>query len=426
MMTIAIISLLIFLILGVPVCFAIGLSGILALIFGSEVPTFMAVQQTVRGMNSFPMMAGPFFILAGEILGAATLSARIFDFCRSIVSWLKGGYGFVCVTASIIFAGISGSGAASMNAVGRLSMPVLKKAGYKPPFIAAVVAGCGAIDPIIPPSVTMVVYGSLTGFSIGKLFIGGILPGLIIALLLMLMCFVYAVKHDVDDRLGKFDIKNCLRKFCGAFFALLAPIIIIGGVIGGVFTATEAGVVACVYSLACGLFIYRTIGIGDIIPILKRASASSAMLLMLMGISNIYSYIFARENVGATIANFLLSISANPTVIVAAIMGVMIVVGCFVETVAAMVIILPMIYPVVTSLGVDLLNFGVLFSISTVIGGLTPPVGLYLFLSMDITKSSFVEVIPYMYVVVGILLFVMVLMLFFPSISTFLPNLLMS
>jgi C4-dicarboxylate transporter DctM subunit len=426
MMTIAIISLLIFLILGVPVCFAIGLSGILALIFGSEVPTFMAVQQTVRGMNSFPMMAGPFFILAGEILGAATLSARIFDFCRSIVSSLKGGYGFVCVTASIIFAGISGSGAASMNAVGRLSMPVLKKAGYKPPFIAAVVAGCGAIDPIIPPSVTMVVYGSLTGFSIGKLFIGGIIPGLIIALLLMLMCFVYAVRHDVDNRLGKFDFKDCLRKFKDAFFALLAPFIIIGGVIGGVFTATEAGVVACVYSLACGLFIYRTIGIRDLVPIFKRASASSAMLLMLMGISNIYSYIFARENVGTAIANYMISISANPTVIVAAIIGVMIVIGCFVETVAAMVIILPMIYPVVTSLGIDLLNFGVLFSISTVIGGLTPPVGLYLFLSMDITKSSFVEVIPYMYVVVGILLFVMVLMLFFPSISTFLPNLLMS
>ena len=426
MIIIVITSLLIFLILGVPVCFAIGLSGILALIFGSEVPTFMAVQQMVRGMNSFPMMAGPFFILAGEILGAATLSTRIFDFCRSLVSWVKGGYGFVCVTASIIFAGISGSGAASMNAVGRLSMPVLKKAGYKSPFIAGVIAGCGAIDPIIPPSVTMVVYGSLTGFSIGKLFVGGIVPGLIIALLLMLMCFVYAVRHNVDNRQGKFDVKGCLAKFKDAFFALFAPIIIIGGVISGVFTATEAGVVACVYSLVCGLFIYRTIGLRDLVPIFKRASSSSAMLLMLMGISNIYSYIFARENVGATIAEFLTSVSANPTVIVATIIGIMVVIGFFVETVAAMVVVLPMVYPLVSSLGIDLLNFGVLFSISTVIGGLTPPVGLYLFLSMDITKSSFSEVTPHMFVVSGILVFVMVLMLFFPSISSFLPNLLMS
>jgi C4-dicarboxylate transporter DctM subunit len=426
MIAIAMISLLIFLVIGVPVCFAIGFSGILALIFGSEVPTFMAVQQMVRGMNSFPMMAGPFFILAGEILGAASLSTRIFDFCRSLISWAKGGYGFVCVTASIIFAGISGSGAASMNAVGRLSMPVLKKAGYKPPFIAAVIAGSGAIDPIIPPSVTMVVYGSLTGFSIGKLFIGGIMPGILIGILLMLMCFIYAVKHNVDNGLGKFDIKDCLRKFKDAVFALLAPFIIIGGVIGGVFTATEAGVVACVYSLVCGLFIYRTISINDLLPIFKRATASSAMLMMLMGISNIYSYIFARENVGTAIANFLISISANPTVIVASIIGIMIVIGFFVETVAAMVIILPMIYPLVSSLGIDMLNFGVLFSISTVIGGLTPPVGLYLFLAMDITKSSFIEVVPYMYIVSGILLFVMALMLFFPSISTFIPYLLMS
>ncbi len=426
MITIVITSLLIFLVLGVPVCFAIGLSGILGLIFGSEVPTFMAVQQMVRGMNSFPIMAGPFFILAGEILGAATLSARIFDFCRSLVSWAKGGYGLVCVTASIIFAGISGSGAASMNAVGRLSMPVLKKAGYKPPFIAGVIAGCGAIDPIIPPSVTMVVYGSLTGFSIGKLFVGGIVPGFLIASLLMLMCFVYAVKHNVDNKLGRFDIKECLKKFKDAFFALFAPIIIIGGVIGGVFTATEAGIVACVYSLACGLFVYRTIGLRDLVPIFRRASASSAMLLMLMGISNIYSYIFARENVGTAIAEALTSISANPTIIVASIMGIMIIIGFFVETVAAMVIILPMIYPLVSSLGIDLLNFGVLFSISTVIGGLTPPVGLYLFLSMDITKSSFAEVTPYMFLVSGILLFVMLLMLFFPAISSFLPNLLMT
>ena len=350
MISIVIISLLVFLILGVPVCFAIGLSGILALIFGSEVPTFMAVQQMVRGMNSFPMMAGPFFILAGEILGAATLSARIFDFCRSLVSWVKGGYGIVCVAASIIFAGISGSGAASMNAVGRLSTPVLKKAGYKPPFIAGVIAGCGAIDPIIPPSVTMVVYGSLTGFSIGKLFVGGIVPGLIIGILLMLMCLIYAVKHNIDNRQGKFDVQVCLKKLKDAFFALFAPIIIIGGVISGVFTATEAGVVACVYSLICGMFIYRTISLRDLVPIFKRASSTSAMLLMLMGISNIYSYIFARENVGAIIAEFLTSISANPTVIVAIIIGIMIIIGFFVETVAAMVVVLPMVYPLVSSL----------------------------------------------------------------------------
>lgn len=424
MITIAVIGLLIFLVLGVPVCFAIGLSGLLAIMLGSDLPSFMAVQQAVRGMNSFALMAGPLFILAGEILGSADLSKRILNFCRSLISSLRGGMGMVSVMANMIFAGISGSGAATMSAVGTLTVPELRKAGYHRSFISALIAGSGALGPIIPPSTNMIVFASLTGFSVGKLFMGGIIPGVIVGVCLMAMCFLYARRHNVDAGSGAFQIREVWVSFKDAFWALITPIIIIGGVISGIFTATESGIIACLYGLVCGLFIYKTLKWRDLVGVFKRATASSAMLMMIMGISNIYSYIFARENLATTIKNFMLSISTNPTVVVLIIIGIMLVIGCFMETLAATAVILPIVYPIITSLGVDPLLFGVLFSIATVIGGLTPPVGLYLFLSMNIAEAPFKEAIRYTLPVVLIVIAVMILMLLFPPIVTYIPNLL--
>ncbi|MEW9124827.1 MAG: TRAP transporter large permease [Thermotaleaceae bacterium] len=426
MLIIALISLLIFLIIGVPVSFAIGLSGLLALVLGGDVPSFMAVQQMVRGINSFSMMAGPLFILAGEILGGAQLSGRILKFCRSTVNWMKGGLGCVCVTANMIFAGISGSGAATMSSIGSLTAPELKKAGYDRSFVASLIAGSGSLGPIIPPSVNMIVFASLTGFSIGKLFIGGLIPGVIIGACLMIMCNFYARKYNIDQGTGKFSLSDAWSAFKEAFFALITPFIIIGGVVSGIFTATESGIIACLYGLFCGFFVYKTLKIKDMVPIFKRASASSAMLLMIMGIANIYAYIFARENVGEMISTFLLSTSDNPMVIVLIIIAIMLVIGCFMETIAAMVVILPVVYPIVINLGIDPLMFGVLFSIATVVGGLTPPVGLYLFLSMSLTDAPFKEAIRYTLPVVLIVLTTMILILLVPEVVTFLPNLMMN
>lgn len=424
MLLISGVFLLIFVVLGVPVSFAIGFSGLLAILLGSDIPGFMAVQQLVRGLNSITMMAGPLFILAGEILGGAKLSNRILNFCRSLVSWMTGGLGAVCVLANMIFAGISGSGAATMSAIGSLTAPELKKEGYDSSFIAALIAGGGALGPIIPPSVNMIVFASLTGFSVGKLFIGGIVPGIIIGICLIVMRNLYARKHKVDQGVGHFVLSDVWKSFKDAFFALITPIIIIGGVIGGVFTATESGIIACLYALFCGFFIYRTLKLRDLIPIFKRASESSAMLLMIMGIANIYAYIFALENVGTTIKTVMLSFSQDPNVVVAVIIFIMLVIGCFMETIAAMVVILPVVYPIVISLGVDPLQFGVLFSIATIVGGLTPPVGLYLFLSMNIADVSFKGAVKYMFPVVSIILVTMIIIMLFPQLVTFLPNLL--
>lgn len=418
-------GLLILLVLGVPVCFAIGLSGLLAIMLGSDIPSLMAAHQAIRGMNSFSLMAGPLFILAGEIMGAANLSKRILDFCRACIAQVRGGMGMVSVLANMIFAGISGSGAATMSAVSTLTVPELKKEGYDSGFIASMIAGSGALAPIIPPSTNMIVYASLTGFSVGKLFLGGLVPGILIGICLMVMCYWYARKHNVDGGSGHFSFRAVGKAFVHSFFALITPVIILAGVVSGKFTATESGIVACIYALICGFFVYRTLKLSDLVGIFKRAASSSAMLMMIMGISSIYSYIFARENLAEHIKNFMLSISQNPAVVVFIIIVIMLIIGCFMETLAATAVILPIVYPIITSLGVDPLLFGVLFSISTVVGALTPPVGLYLFLSMNIAEAPFRKAISYTAPVVLIILAVMLLMWFFPPIVTLVPNLLM-
>lgn len=271
----------------------------------------------------------------------------------------------------------------------------------------------------------MIVFASLTGFSIGKLFIGGLIPGIIIGICLMLMCRWYAKKYNVDSGSGSFSLRAVWESFKHAFFALITPLIIVGGVISGIFTATESGIIACLYGLICGFFIYRTLHLKELVGIFKRATASSAMLMMIMGISNIYSYIFARENLATTIKNFLLSVTHSPTMVVLIIIVLMLIIGCFMETLAATAVILPIVYPIIIGLGVDPLVFGVIFSIATVVGGLTPPVGLYLFISMNIAEAPFKEAIKYTLPVVLIVLATMLLCWLFPPIVTFIPNLLM-
>ena len=425
MIKIAVISLLIFIALGVPVSIGIGLSGLLAVIFGSNLPILMVAQQMVRGVNTFPLMAMPLFVLAGEIMSEAKLSEMMIRFAKSLVRWMTGGLGMVCVVANMIFAGVTGSGAAAISAVGGLTAPELEKNGYEKSFTASLIAGSGALGPIIPPSTNMIVIGSITGVSVGRMFMGGILPGVLIGIGLMILCFFYARSHHVDEANGHLVLKEVGQTFIKALPALIMPLIILGGVAGGVFTATEAGIVACDYGLLCGLLIYRTIKIKDLFRIFRRACESSAMLLMIMATASIYSYIFAREGVATVLGNFILSVSHNPYVVVAIITGIMLIVGCFMETLSATVVLMPIFWPIVTSLGVDPIQFCVLFTIATVVGGLTPPVGSYLFLSMSITGASFRQAVKYCATVLSIIFIVMIAILFIPGVATAVPNLLM-
>ena len=404
MIQITIITLICCLLFGVPIAFAIGIAGTAGLYFGSTAPMFMVVKQFFEGINSFSYMAIPLFILAGAIMGKGGISKRIVNFASAILSWLRGGTAITTVGASMIFAAVSGSGAATISAIGGITVPEMLKKGYSRGFTAAMSAGAGSLGPIVPPSVDMIVFGCITGFSISRLFVGGIIPGFIIGLSLMIYCYIYAKKRNIDYG-GKFRGKVVWAAFKDSIWALLMPIIIIGGVMGGAFTATEAGAVACVYGL------------------IVSASVNMAMVMMIIGFSSIFSYIFALEGMGQKIVDFMLSITTSPTGLFFLVIAFMVVIGCFMESLAALPIILPIIYPMFASLGVNLNQLGVVFALSTVLGGLTPPVGIYLFLSMNLTGAKMKEtVLPHMLIVIGIMLLVIVLCILLP-IPQFLPDL---
>lgn len=425
MIKIAVFFLLLFMVLGVPVAFAIGFSGLLAVYLTGTTPLFTLVQMMVKGINSWSLMACPLFVLAGGIMAEAKLSDKIIGFCRDLVGWMRGGLGVVCVLANMIFAALTGSGAASIAAIGTLVTPELKKTGYKPGFVAALISGAGALGPIIPPSMNMIVYGAITGESTGKLFIGGICPGILVGAFLMIMTTSVAKKWGIDSGTGDFSKKRLWDSFKDAIWALITPAIILGGVLFGIFTATEAGVVACIYGIFCGLCIYKTIKIKDLPRLFRSSTESTCMIMMIMGIAAIYSYIFAIENVGTIVTNWMLGITTNKFLIQLLILALMTVVGMFMETVAAMTVLLPVLYPVAMSVGVDPIAFGVWFCISTVLGGLTPPVGVYLFQSMGIVPAKFQEVVPYMMPVIGIVIFSMLIVIFWPEFVSWLPNLVM-
>lgn len=424
MITIVVVSLIVMIILGVPICFAIGLSGFLGIWFGSNLDIFIVVQRFISGVNSFSLMAVPLFILGGAIMDKAGISKRIVGFSSSLFSWLRGGLSICCVAANMIFAGISGSGAAAVSAIGGITAPAMKEKGYKPGFVAALIGGAGSLGPVIPPSVDMIVFASITGLSVGRMFMGGILPGLVIGLLLMAFCFIYAKANNIDYG-GKFSLRAVLVSLKDAIWGLIMPFIVIGGVIAGIFTATEAGVIACIYGLIVGAFVYKELKWKDIIPLFKKATENTCQVMMVIGASSIYGYIFSMANVGDIICNAILSLTGSTTMIMLLTAGFMIFVGCFMESLAAMPIILPIIYPLLESMGANMTQFGVMFCLCTVLGGLTPPVGIYLFLSMTIAKAKIQEVIPYLLIVVGIIAAVILTAAFVPGLTSFLPNLLM-
>ena len=283
-------------------------------------------------------------------------------------------------------------------------------------------AGAGSLGPIIPPSVDMIVFGSITGFSISRLFVGGIIPGIIIGVVLMTYCYLYAKRHNIDYD-GKFNGAVVWKAFKESFWALLMPLIIIGGVMLGIFTATEAGAVACVYGLFVSLFIYKSMNLRDFFNVLRSSIVNMAMVMLIIGMSSQFSYILGVENVGQQIVNWMLSITSNPTGLFFLVIGFMVLIGCFMESLAALPIILPIIYPMFAEMGVNLNQLGVVFALSTVLGGLTPPVGIYLFLSMNLTRSSMKQaVVPHMLTIIGVFLLVIVLCILLP-IPQFLPDL---
>ncbi|MFW5855444.1 MAG: TRAP transporter large permease [Thermodesulfobacteriota bacterium] len=408
-------------ILGMPIAFSLGVASVATLQFGSNLPMTPAAQRLFTGADSFPLMAIPFFMLAGELMEWGGISRRLFDFAHALVGFVYGGLAMVAVVAAMFFAGISGAAAADTAAVGAVSIPAMIRKGYKKGFAAAVQAAGGSIGVIIPPSIPMIIFGVVGGVSIGKMFMGGFIPGTIIGGGLMVSSYFLAKRagYEKEEFLG---FKEIVRTFFGALWALLMPIIILGGILGGIFTPTEAAVVAALYGMIVGFFIYRELKLKDLPRIFAKAAISTSTVMLLIATANIFGWIITAERVPQNVAAYLVTLTESRAVLYGLILICLLVVGTFMETSASLIILTPVFLPVAVKFGIDPVHFGVVMVTALATGMLTPPLGICLFISCNIANIQLSEIIrfilPFLIIMIGLLF----LITYVPGLVMFIPN----
>jgi len=411
------------LILGVPIVFSLSLAA-LALLWQMDmfVPE-LVVQRMFDGVDSFPMMAIPFFMLAGALMDTGGISIRLVRFSNVLVGWISGGLAHVAVMASIFFAGISGSAVADTTAIGSTLIPIMNRRKFDPDFSASVVAAAGVIGPIIPPSIPMVLYGVIAGQSIGQLFLAGIVPGLMMGIGLMVMIFFFAKRRGYPCEKIDLSFSTLMRTTIEASGALVMPVIIVGGILGGVFTATEAAVVAVVYAFVIGKFVYRELTWKGLPEIIFRSGLSTGMILIIVGVANLIGFILAAEQIPLALSQWFQATFSSQAVVLLVINIALLVVGCFIDGGSAMIIFAPVLLPVITQFGIDPVFFGVLMTVNLMIGTITPPVGLSLYIAGGIAKISLEKIsraiAPFLLLEVAVL----ILITYIPDIVLFLPRL---
>ncbi|MGJ8624594.1 MAG: TRAP transporter large permease [Yoonia sp.] len=405
------------LMLGVPVAFSLGIASVAALYFASPIPLIIVPQKLFNGLNSFPFLAIPLFLLAGNIMAAAQISERLVKLAGLALGRYPGGLAQMSTGASAFFGAISGSAPATTSAIGSILIPSMVNRGYAPAFAGAVVASSGALGLIIPPSLTMVIYGTIADVSIGDLFIAGILPGIFIALTLGVVNYLLAKRHGLAGEPVNPDVKAS-KVIAESSLALIMPAIILGGIYGGIFTPTESAAVACLYGLIVGMFVYRSITIKSLGPIFINTAISSAIVMYLMGTANAFSYIITAEQVPQAVAASILDFSSNPTLIMMMILVLLLIAGTFLDNVAALVLLVPTLGALITAVGIDPIYFGVFTVIALAVGNFTPPVGLNLFIAARLSGSHMEDIsksaLPY----IGAYLVVLFLLILFPKVIT--------
>lgn len=398
-----------------------GIAAVVTLVYMKTVPLILIPQRLFLSINSFSLMAVPFFILAGYLMNEAGVTQRLVNLSKAFVGHFKGGLAHVNVLTSMFFAGISGSTSADAAAVGSMLIPAMKKDGYDANFSVGVTASSATIGAIIPPSLVMVIYGSLTELSIGMLFLAGAIPGILIGFGQMGVVYVYALKRGYRASF-KMPWRERLHYIKESVLPLFAPVIIIGGIIMGIFTATEAGAIAAVYSFVLGFFVYREIKPSDIKRILVNAAVMTSIPMIIVATASIFGWILAHQRFSAFVVDFLLSLSKNPTTLFIIIVLMLFVIGLFVEALAAMIIFTPLLFPIAGQLGFDQIHFAVIIVITLLIGTITPPVGLQLYITCaiaEISVSRATAVWPF----VLIMLLLVILFIFVPQLVIYLPNL---
>ena len=409
--------------LNVPIGFALGMAALASLIASGSMPIAMIPQRMVAGANSFPLLAIPFFMLAGAIMERGGVSRRIVNLASALVGHITGGLAAVSIVACTFFAAISGSTPATAAAVGGLTIPEMEKRGYARSYASAVVASASCLGVIIPPSITMVIFGIVANVSVGQLLIGGILPGLFLSFILLCVNYVRSrqLGYPTEDRR---TWRERWKTFSDAVWGLMMPVIILGGIMTGVFTPTESAAIAVVYGLFVSFFIYRELGLRDLVPIFYKASLNSAMIMLLIAAASPFGWIMTIEQVPQIASTAILGLSSNMYVIYILMLVIYLILGTFMETGAIILLVVPIFAPIAEHLGIDMIQFGVVTVIALAIGMATPPVGIALFATCgiaDITIGQLTrKIIPFLVaLIVGLFI-----LAFVPAISTFLPELL--
>jgi tripartite ATP-independent transporter DctM subunit len=421
MSTAMLISMVLCFALTIPVAVSIGLSAIFG-IHVADANMLLSVKEIFGAINKFPLAAIPFFILAGNLMETGGISRRLVDFAKSIVGGVQGGLPMTCVLTCMIFAAVSGSSVATTFAVGAILVPALIKHGYPTPYAASLQATSAELGVIMPPSIPMILYGVSAEVSIGELFIAGIGPAIFICLALMLFVWITCKlrgwgKHDGDGRLTFFPATRA------ASWALLMPVIILGGIYGGIFTPTEASAVAVIYALIVGMFIYREIGVRDLMPVIQKSVVSSAVIMFIIANAGLFAFLITRAGVPTEIGNYLKETLTSPLWFLLGVNVALFLIGMFIETSAAIIVLAPILAPVAAYFGIDPVHFGIVMVVNLALGMITPPFGVNLFAACAVARISLDRIIGRLLPFVCVILFCLAVITALPPLSLFLRDL---
>ncbi|WP_372395535.1 TRAP transporter large permease [Azospirillum sp. HJ39] len=414
---------LLFLALGVPVAFSTGLASLVVVLLEPSLSVRLLVTKAFGGMDSFPLMAIPFFILAGEIMACSGLTQRIVTLAMALVGHIRGGLAHVTVLANALMAGVSGSASADCAATGSILIPAMIRQGYKPAFAALITSFSAMMGPIIPPSIFMIIYGSMAGVSIGKLFIGGVVPGLLIGLSLMTLVSILVRRNAFAVPTMAFSLRECGRSLVGALWALVMPVIVVGGILGGFMTPTEAGIVAVAYSLFVGFFVYRTLTLRQLRALTMQAALSSANIMMVVGFASVFGTIMALGRFETQLMTGLFAIASEPWIVISILILSLALIGSLMDEVSTAVLFVPSLAKVGAMLGYDPVHFGVVMVLAIMLGAVVPPVATLLFIGCSIARIPLSAIIRLVWVFLVPLLLVNLLIAYVPPLVTYLPAL---
>ncbi|WP_298050340.1 TRAP transporter large permease [uncultured Paenalcaligenes sp.] len=404
---------------SVPVAISLGLASAVALLYSGKVSSSYIAQGLVTSIDSFPLMAVPFFILAGDLMGQGGLSRRLLNVANVFFGRYTGGLAIIAVVTCLFFAAISGSGPATVAAIGGLLLPAMAKEGYEKGYSVGLIASAGSIGIIIPPSIPMIIYAVSANVSITQMFLAGVVPGLLIGLALILVAYLKARKEKYVGNTERFSAAQKWQAIWDAKWALLVPVIILGGIYGGVFTPTEAAAIGVIYGFVVGLFIHKELKLRDLYKVIAESALTSATVIVIVGTATIFGRVLAIERIPFMIADYIVSLTDNPILILLLINILLMFVGMFMETLAAIIILVPILLPVVVAVGVDPVHFGIVMIVNLAVGMVTPPVGVNLFVGARVGETTLekasVGAIPFILIMIVVLLVIT----YIPAISLF-------